>query len=126
MFAFPKGPYRVAAATILFPEEPYDPSSPLRSLLAWKVLDLRLNFNASLRAPSTRPTACEEASASRARGSTLKEVGFLQMLRDRLAARRELHREHLLDRELKREQAEAREGIGHPLPAQNEDPPAKD
>jgi len=53
-------------------------------------------------------------------------VGFLQTLRDRLAARRELHRENLLDRELKREQAEAREGIGHPLPAQNEDPPDKD
>ena len=45
-FAFPKGPHGVAAVTILFPEEPYGPSSPLRSLLAWKVLHPRMNFNA--------------------------------------------------------------------------------
>ena len=81
-------------------------------------------------------------------------MGFLQTLRDRLATRRETHREHLLDRELKREQAEAgaphhsrydtsssgaamdllgapvieaqTSGIDHPLPAQDEDPPSKD
>lgn len=81
-------------------------------------------------------------------------MGFLGTLRDRLAARRERHREHLLDHELKREQAEAgaphheqygttssgaamdvlggsvveaqSEGIDHPLPAQDEDPPSKD
>jgi len=81
-------------------------------------------------------------------------MGFLQTVRDRLAARREIHREHLLDHELKREQAEAgaphhsqygttssgagmdllgaavvegqTEGIDHPLPAQDEDPPSKD
>ena len=110
----------------MFPEEPYGPSSPLRSLLAWKVLRRRLNFNAFSQGAVNSADECEEARASRARGSRLKEVGFLQTLRDRLAARRELHREHLLDRELKREQAEAREGIGHPLPAQNEDPPDDD
>jgi hypothetical protein len=81
-------------------------------------------------------------------------MSFLQTLRDRLAARREHHREHLLDHELQREQAEAgaphhaqfgmtsagaagdmlgatvvevpTEGIDHPLPAQDEDPPQKD
>jgi hypothetical protein len=85
--------------------------------------------------------------------SKLNDMGFLQTLRDRLAARRERHREHLLDRELRREQAEAgaphhsqydttssgvamdllgssvvegpTEGIDHPLPAQDEDPPSK-
>jgi hypothetical protein len=78
-------------------------------------------------------------------------VGYLRKLRDRLASRREHHREHLLDHELKREQAEAgaphhaqygmtsagaagdilggsvvevaTEGVDHPLPAQDEDPP---
>lgn len=80
-------------------------------------------------------------------------MSFLGTLRGRLAARRESHREHLLDHELKREQAEAgaphhaqygmtsagaagdllggsvvevpTEGIDHPLPAQDEDPPLK-
>ena len=80
-------------------------------------------------------------------------MGFLQTLRDRLGARRKHHREHLLDRELKREQAEAgaphhsqfdttssgvsgdilgasvlqgqTESIEHPLPAQDEDPASK-
>jgi hypothetical protein len=54
-------------------------------------------------------------------------VGFLETLRQRLAARREGHREHLLDRELKREQAEARAPQApYELPAQDEDPPLKD
>ena len=79
-------------------------------------------------------------------------MGFLQTLRDRLGARREHHREHLLDHELKREQAEAgaphhaqygmasagaagdmlggsvvevpTEGVEHPSPARDEDPPS--
>src|SRR4051812_44368316 len=93
MISRPQWPWQGRRSNDLLPRGAVTgPSSPLRSLLALKVLRQHLNFNGSYKGVQR---------------STLNDMGFLQALRARLGARRKHHREQLLDRELKREQAEA-------------------